>query len=124
MAYLVLRCDFVRVGLVAGALVSDDDDVSASPGVGGADDYITRLHGIPGVVEAFPAGGDEGGDHVAGIPGSACGVSCLACGDDGHAGAVHVGGAAGVVEPVPPVLLAVVDGDPVAVEVAPPQEIV
>ena len=121
---LVLRCYLVGVCLVAGALVADDDYMSASPSVGGADDDVAGLHGVPRVVEALPASGDEGWDHVAGVPCAACGVSGLACGDDGHAGAVHVGGAARVVEPVLPVLLAVVDGDPVAVKVTPPQEIV
>lgn len=124
MTNLVFSSDLVCVGLVTGALVSDDDDVSAPPGVGRADDDVTGLHGVPRVVEALPACGDEGGDHVAGVPGSAGGVSGLACGDDGHAGAVHVGGAAGVIEPVLSVLLTVVDGDSVAVEVAPPQEVV
>ena len=47
LAYLVLGGDFVRVGLVAGALVADDDDVSTSPGIGWADDNITGLHGVP-----------------------------------------------------------------------------
>lgn len=121
---LVFGRDLVGVGLVAGALVADDNDVSAAPRVGRADDDVAGLHGVPGVVEALPACGDEGGDHVAGVPGSSGGVACLACGDDGHAGAVHVCGAAGVVEPVLPVLLAVPDGDAVAVEVAPPEEVV